>query len=170
MPSAAGVALGLRGSGRGFGAAARFGSAARFGGAIRFRTAGFRALAFRTLAFRAPTLGAGARFLTAAVFAAGARDRLFRDFLAGEALAGAGFFRAALERTFAPGCLAACAALAFFRACLAAFLLAFANFRARLNTAFASRTCRFAVAALAAALFAWARRRCGAADGFAPRS
>ena len=99
-----------------------------------------------------------------------ARDRLPRDFLAVEALARAGFFRAAGERTFAPPFLAARAALAFLRACFAAFLLAFANFRARLSTAFASRTRCFAVAARATASFALARSRCAAADGVAPRS
>ena len=59
-------------------------------------------------------------------------------------------------------------ALAFLRACLAAFLLAFANFRARLSTAFARRTCRFAVSARAAAFCDSARSRCAAADCFAP--
>jgi hypothetical protein len=191
MPSAAGATLGLRGAAVGFGAGARFGGVARFGTAVAFggdvrlrTTVRFRAAGFRAPAFRAPSLGAGARFLTAAPLcatfrfvtgadlAAGdclralgavafARDGLRRDFLAGVALARAGFFRAP--------CLAACAALAFLRACLAAFLLAFASFRARLSTAFASRICRFAVAARATAFFASALRRCAAADCFAPR-
>jgi hypothetical protein len=194
MPSVAGAAVGLGAAARfaagaRFGAAARFGVAVRFGvnarfgaavgfgatacfDAVRFGSAGFRALAFRAPTFRAPTFraptfGAGARFLTAAVLGAlgaadFARDGLPRDFLLGVALVRAGFF--------APPCVAACAALAFLRACLAAFLLAFANFRALLSTAFASRTCRFAVSARARAFFAWARRRCAATDWFAPRS
>jgi hypothetical protein len=100
-----------------------------------------------------PIFGAGARFLTAAVLRATFRFVTGADLAAGDCLR-----------------LAACAALAFFRACLAAFLLAFANFRARLSTAFASRTCRFAASARARAFFASARRRCAAADWFAPRS
>jgi hypothetical protein len=57
---------------------------------------------------------------------------------------------------------AACAALAFFFACLAAFLLAFANFRARLSTFLAVRTCCFAASARATAAVASALRRCAA--------
>jgi hypothetical protein len=46
------------------------------------------------------------------------------------------------------------AVLAFFRACLAIFLLAFANFRVRLSTALAARTACFAASAWVAALSA----------------
>jgi hypothetical protein len=62
----------------------------------------------------------------------------------------------------------ACAALAFFFACLAAFLVAFANFRARLSTFLAARTCCFAASARAAAAVASAFRRCAATALFVP--
>jgi hypothetical protein len=79
MRSAAGAALGFRGTAGGFPAAARFGRVARFGTAVglgaavrlgttvRFRDASFGAPSFRELVFRAPTLDVGARFPTAVV-------------------------------------------------------------------------------------------------------
>jgi len=58
---------------------------------------------------------------------------------------------------------AARASLAFFLACLAIFLLALANFRARLSTALAARTACFTAPARAADFFASALNRCAAA-------
>jgi hypothetical protein len=55
------------------------------------------------------------------------------------------------------------AALAFFLACLAAFLLAFASFRACLSAFLAARSCRFAASARAVALLASDSSRCAAA-------
>jgi hypothetical protein len=62
---------------------------------------------------------------------------------------------------------AACAALAFFLACLAAFLVIFANFRARFSTDLATRNACFTASACAAAFFAVALNRCAAAASVA---
>jgi hypothetical protein len=67
----------------------------------------------------------------------------------------------------AGACMAARAALTFFLACLAAFLLALASFRARFSTALARRTCCFAVSARADACAASDWSRCVAAASFA---
>jgi hypothetical protein len=64
-------------------------------------------------------------------------------------------------------CNASCVDLAFFLACLAAFLLAFASFRARLSRILAARTCCFAAFARRTAVFASALSRCAAAACFA---
>jgi hypothetical protein len=64
-------------------------------------------------------------------------------------------------------CNAACAALAFFLASLAAFLLAFANFRTFLSKFLAARTCCLAASARATAFVASAFNRRAATARFA---
>jgi hypothetical protein len=95
-------------------------------------------------------------------FDAVSRGALARAFALAAALVPA-FLRAALADL---ACTAARAALALFFASLAAFLLAFANFRARLSTFLAARTCCFAAAARVAAVVASAFSRCAATAVF----
>jgi hypothetical protein len=174
------AAAGRLGAAVDFVAAGRFGAAARFGVAAGFGVAG--------------RLAAAARFGAAIDFGVdaapgdvveprdAARDRDGFDVLGRDALGfdDLGFdAAAALARTLvwaavlreaaplrAPDCSADCAALAFFFACLAAFLLAFANFRTRLRTLLAARTCCFAASARATAVVASAFSRCAAIAPF----
>ncbi len=176
----------------GFGAAARFGAGTGFAALRCFRAAATCAtatdLGLGRVARRAAFDAAFDGFVRTALGATAlARDVVRRGALAlalafaltlDLALIRDVFLRDALARTFAPTALreltacgalpfaAARATLAFFRACLAAFLLAFATFRARLSSAFASRTCCFAVSARALAFLASAPSRCAAADCF----
>ena len=84
------------------------------------------------------------------------RDAVATTFAPAAALPEATDFRARSPR-------ADLAALAFFLACLAAFLLAFASFRACLSAFLAARRRRFAASACAAALLASDSSRCAAA-------
>jgi hypothetical protein len=155
-----GAACGLGAADR-FGAVGRFGAAARFGATARFAaTAWFAATARFGIGrrFRAAARPRAAERRTAfAGFDAlrvGARDfgDLRRDaveaaFAPAEAFADAADFRTRSRR-------ADLAALAFFLACLAAFLLAFASFRACLSAFLAARRRRFAASASAVAWLA----------------
>jgi hypothetical protein len=84
------------------------------------------------------------------------RDAVATAFPAAAAFPGAADFRARSRR-------ADLAALAFFLACLAAFLLAFASFRACLSAFLAARRRRFAASARAVAWLASDSSRCAAA-------
>jgi hypothetical protein len=147
------------GAARGVGAADRFGAAARFGTARRFRAAArTRGVDRRGAIAGFDPLGAGA----VRGFAVLRLDALrFGDLRFGD------LRRDAVETTFAPAAAfpeaadfrvrsprADLAALAFFFACLAAFLLAFASFRACLSALLAARRRRFAAPARAAAWLA----------------
>jgi hypothetical protein len=178
-----------------FGASGCFGAAALFGVATRFRAptrVGVTALGFRGAArcgARFDVLVDDALGFEALGFEASGFEALGFETLGFEALRfdGLGFDglafdsvgRKALARTFVPTvafrgtvalcartCSAAWAAFAFFLACLAAFLLAFANFRARLSMLLAARTCCFAASARATAAAASAFSRCAAAAWF----
>ena len=94
-------------------------------------------------------------------------DFLDFDFLGFEGVARAFAASAVLGEACSLRVITACAALAFLLACLAAFLPAFANFRARLSTNFAARSACFRAPACAAAFFAAALNRCAAAPWFA---
>jgi hypothetical protein len=167
---AVGFVLGL---GRGF-AGAAFGLAGRFtpeggtafGGAAR-RGDGFAGLGLPAILARADFTRADftrAGFTRAADLLRTAG--LTRDFTAAaDLITPAGFPDAA--GLGAGACRAARAALTFFLACLAAFLLALASFRARFSTALARRTCFFAVSARADACVASDWSRCAAAASFA---
>jgi hypothetical protein len=147
-----------------FGAAGCVGAAGRFGAALAFGAVG--------------RVGPVAELWDAA--RGGDAFRILgRDALGFGGLCLVGVGRGALARTFVPAaafleaaalraraCSAACAALAFFFACLAAFLLAFANFRARLSTVLAARTCCFAASARVTAVVASAFSRCAAIAPF----
>jgi hypothetical protein len=93
------------------------------------------------------------------------RGGRFAAFLAGT-FAATAVFRT-VEACRVGICRVTSAALAFFFACLAALLLAFASFRARFSTFFAARTVCFAASDRAAALSASAPSRCAAAVSFA---
>jgi hypothetical protein len=129
------------GAAAGFDAAVRIAEAERFGAARRgcfavlARANRFDPLRVVGLGFAAG--GFDPVDFSAAGFAAVARAALARPFLPRAAFSGAASLR---DRT----CNAARAALAFFLACLAAFLLAFANFRARFSAFLAARICCFA--------------------------
>ncbi len=159
---------------RGDAATAGFGAVLRLRAGLRaaaglFTTTGLRAAGLPAVGRRATAFGAAVRTLAGAGFGGEARrgaldlGGLALD-VAGLALAfdgfgvGAFFLLSGLERV-----RAACAALARFLACLAIFLLAFANFRARLSTSLAARSARFTAPARAAAFFASAFNRCAAA-------
>jgi hypothetical protein len=131
----------------GFGAARRFGAAVVFGAVGRLRAA---------VAFGAPTGAIPELERRGAMRDGGDFDALARNSSGFDGLR-VGVGRGALR---VRACCAACAALAFFFACLAALLLAFANFRARLSTFLAARTCCFAASARAAAAVASAFSRC----------
>jgi hypothetical protein len=184
-----GVAVAFAAAGR-LGAAVDFVAAGRFGAAARFAVAADFGVAGRLAA--AARFGVATDFGVARRFDAvpgdvveprdAARDRAGFDAFGRDALGfdDLGFDAAgALARTFvwaaalreaaplrAPDCSADCAALAFFFACLATFLLAFANFRARLRTLLAARTCCFAASARATAVVASAFSRCAAIAPF----
>jgi hypothetical protein len=141
-------------SGAAFGAADRFGAAARFAGAARFAAAARFGTARRFRAAARP--GAADRRGTIGGFdALGVGVRGFGDlrlavgtaFVAAEAFPDAADFRTRSRR-------ADLAALAFFLACLAAFLLAFASFRACLSAFLDARKRRFAASARAVAWLA----------------
>ena len=141
----------------GLGAGDRFGAAARLGAARCFRAAAGRTRAAdrRGAIAGFDTLGAGVRR-----FGDGRFGDLRRDAVA--TFAPAPVFRGAADFRARSG-KAALAALAFFLACLAAFLLAFATFRACLSAFLAARTRRFAASACATALLASDSSRCAAA-------
>jgi hypothetical protein len=147
---------------RGFGAADCFGAAARFGTARRFRAAARTRAADRRGAIAGfDALGVGVRRfavlrLDDLRFGDLRRDALATTFAPAAAFPGAVDFRARSGN-------AELAALAFFLACLAAFLLAFASFRACLSAFLVARTRRFAASACAAALLASDSSRCAAA-------
>jgi hypothetical protein len=154
-----------------FGAAVAFGAVGRFGAAVTFGVVGRlrAAVAFGAAAGNVAELGRRDATRDCNDFGALERDALGFDGLCFDSVG-----RGALARTFvlaalreaaglrARACSAARAALAFFFACLAAFLLAFANFRARLSTFLAARTCCFAASARAAAVVASVFSRCAA--------
>jgi hypothetical protein len=122
-----------------------------FEGAVRLGVVGFDGLGLGRLAFD--------------------RVAFFCSGLGGLAFGGFDFDRSGFDGA-APGLRArifkaAIAALAFFLACLATFLLAFANFRARLSTSLAARSACFTASACAVAFFASALNRCAAAACFA---
>jgi hypothetical protein len=157
-------------------AAVAFGAAGRLGAALALGAAGRLGVALALRAVR--RFGVAVAFGAALGDASRGSDRF--DALLGNALVRDDFVRDALgfdgwrftsagdlARTFlsaaalpepaplsARACRAAFAALTFFFASLAAFLLAFANFRARLSTLLAARTCCFAAAARAMAVVA----------------
>ena len=167
------------GAARGVGAADRFGAAARFGTARRFRAAArTRGIGRRGAIAGFDVLGAGAVRDFAVLRLDDLRlgdlrfsDLRFCDLRFGD------LRRDAVATTFAPAAAfpeaadfrvrsprADLAALAFFFACLAAFLLAFASFRACLSALLAARRRRFAASARAAAWLAsdWSRRAAAA--------
>ena len=135
----------------GFGGAAALGLAGRFTaeGGTAFGEAARRGAGFEVLSLAALTRAGLLR-------TAG----LARTLIAAADFPGAAGFGAG-------ACKAACAALTFFLACLAAFLLVLASFRARLSTALARRTCFFAVSARSTACAASDWSRCAAAASFA---
>jgi hypothetical protein len=142
------------GAARGVGAADRFGAAARFGTARRFRAAArTRGVDRRGAIAGFDPLGAGAvrgfavLRLDALRFGDLRRDAVETTFAPAAAFPEAADFRVRSPR-------ADLAALAFFFACLAAFLLAFASFRACLSALLAARRRRFAAPARAAAWLA----------------
>jgi hypothetical protein len=150
-----------------FGAAGRFAAtlafvaAGRFGAAVALRAAGRVGVALALGAVR--RFGAAVAFGAALGDAARGCDRFDPLGFDGRRFTSAGdlartFLSAAALPEPAPlparACRAAFAALTFFFASLAAFLLAFANFRARLSTLLAARTCCFAAAARAMAVVA----------------
>jgi len=173
-----------------FGASGCFGAAALLGIAARFRAptrVGVTALGFGGAArcggrfdvLVGDALSLEALSLEALSLEALGFEALGFDGLGFDGLAFDSVGRNALARTFVPTaacrgtvalwartCTAAWAAFAFFLACLAAFLLAFANFRARLSMLLAARTCRFAASARATAAAASAFSRCAAAAWF----
>jgi hypothetical protein len=167
------------GTDAGFGAPGRFGVAVDFGAAVRFGAPVDLGVAGRFDAAPGDVAELG---LWDAARGCDAFDALGRDSVDFDGLCfddlcldAAGtlaptFVSAAALREEAAlrarACTAACAASAFFFACLAAFLLAFANFRARLRTLLAARTCCFAASARATAVVASAFSRCAATAPF----
>ena len=144
------------------GGCARGGAAvAGFGAVLRLH-AGLRAVTGLPAAGRrAAAFGVAVRTLAGVDFAGSARRGALDFGRLGLAFAGFdfdAFLIDGLERA-----RAACASLARFLACLAIFLLAFANFRARLSTSLAARSACFTAPARAAAFFASALNRCAAA-------
>jgi hypothetical protein len=156
------VALAFGAEGR-FAVALAFGTEGRFAVALAFGTEGRFAVA-RTFGTEGRfavvlALGAEGRFSALAFGAAARADASGRTFLFAADLR-----EAAPLRDCAGS--AACAALAFFFATLATLLLAFANFRARLSTFLAARTCCFAASARAIAVVASVFSRCAAIAPF----